>query len=197
MKNSYHHGNLKNELIETAIKIISEEGFDKLSLRNISSRCEVSHAAIYRHFDSKEKLIETCRSFVTEQMTQILENAVEGVDISTAEALKRLSSAYISFYSEHPTYYSFLYRNSSVRLVFSFESTQEDYPPLEIFKRVFRAYGRRINRTDGESLTCLIRLWSLLHGLTALVISKNVEWNGDWQKCLEQEFKDETDNFNR
>ena len=56
MKEHYHHGNLKKELIEVGIKIISEEGFDHLSLRNISKQCGVSHNAIYRHFDNKEQI---------------------------------------------------------------------------------------------------------------------------------------------
>lgn len=39
MNDTYHHGNLKNELIENAIRIISEKGFDGLSLRRISAQC--------------------------------------------------------------------------------------------------------------------------------------------------------------
>ena len=39
-----------------------------------------------------------------------------------------------------------------------------------------------------ESLTRLTRLWALLHGLTAFLISDNVQWNNEWQSCLEKEF---------
>ena len=185
MKDSYHHGNLKSELIETSIGIISEEGFEHLSLRNISSKCGVSHNAIYRHFDSKEQLIEACRNYVTECMMSQLERTVSDTELSSADALTKLSHTYISFYQAHPTYYSFLYRNSSVKLIFTLDENKDNYPPLEFFRRAYCAYGKEKKWDNAETLTHLTRLWSLLHGLTALVISQNVEWDKNWQKCLE------------
>ncbi|CAB1249504.1 HTH tetR-type domain-containing protein [Ruminococcaceae bacterium BL-6] len=184
MKDHYHHGNLKNELIETSIRIISEEGFDRLSLRNISTLCGVSHNAIYRHFDNKEQLIEACRNFVTESMVVHLTEALGDADYASAETLRKLSFAYVSFYQQHPTYYSFLYRNSSIKIIFSLEPIEANYPPLELFRKAYRAYGEQNKLTSEECLTHLTRLWSLLHGLVALVISPNVEWDENWQKCL-------------
>ena len=185
MKNSYHHGNLKHELIETSIRIISEQGFEQLSLRNISALCGVSHNAIYRHFESKEKLIAACREHVTECMMKQLNSVVEESNIVSGAELQWLSAAYISFYQQHPTYYSFLYRNAGVKLVFSTEKNEENYPPLELFRRVYSAYGALRGWKREEILIHLTRLWSMLHGLTALVISPNVEWNRDWQSCLD------------
>lgn len=185
MKDNYHHGNLKHDLIETSIRIISEEGFDRLSLRNISTLCGVSHNAIYRHFDNKEQLIATCREYVTERMMEQLNTTIEKIDISSGAALRHLSAAYISFYKQHPTYYSFLYRNSKVKLIFSTDAVEGNYPPLELFRKVYNAYGNCKGWEPEETLTHLTRLWSLLHGLTALVISPNVEWDGNWQKCLD------------
>ena len=53
MKDSYHHENLKHDLIETAIGVISEKGFESLSLSGLSTLCGVSHNAVYRHFENK------------------------------------------------------------------------------------------------------------------------------------------------
>ena len=61
MKGQYHHGNLKHDLIEFAIQTISEEGPERLSLRNISKQCGVSHNAIYRHFAGKDELMAACQ----------------------------------------------------------------------------------------------------------------------------------------
>ena len=77
MKDQYHHGNLKRDLIENAIQIISEYGFEQLSLRNIAKQCGVSHNAVYRHFESKEQLIDTCRNYVTDLLTEYLRNVVK------------------------------------------------------------------------------------------------------------------------
>lgn len=185
MKDGYHHGNLKQKLIEASIGIISEKGFDALSLRGVASLCGVSHNAVYRHFESKELLIAACREYVTERMVTELRAAIEGLPMSSGETLRRLSSAYISFYQRHPTYYSFLYRNSGVKLIFSTEEREGNYPPLELFRKAYFAYGKEKGWIPEEALTHLTRAWSLLHGLTALVISQNVEWDENWQKCLE------------
>lgn len=184
MKDSYHHGNLKHDLIETSIRIISEKGFDALSLRTISTLCGVSHNAIYRHFKNKEQLIAACQTYVTERMMEYLSEAIVGIDISSGEALYRFCTAYLSFYQQYPTYYSALYRNTDVKLVFSVQETAENYPPLELFHQLCFAYGARIGWAQEETLTRMTQSWSLIHGLTALVISSNVEWNQDWQKCL-------------
>lgn len=185
MKDSYHHGDLKHALIETAIGVISEKGFEALSLRGISALCGVSHNAVYRHFENKKQLIAACRAYVTQQLTECLCKTIEGIDSSSEEAIHRLSAAYISFYQQYPTYYSALYRNTDVKLVFSTEETDENYPPLALFCRTYIAYGETKGWTQEEIMTHLTRLWSLLHGLTALVISPNVEWDGNWQKCLD------------
>ena len=114
-----------------------------------------------------------------------LNTAIAGTDISSGTALRQLSAAYISFYKQHPTYYSFLYRNFKVKLIFSTDAVEGNYPPLELFREVYNAYGNCKGWEPEETLTHLTRLWSLLHGLTALVISPNVEWDGNWQKCLD------------
>lgn len=185
MKDGYHHGNLKHDLIEAGIRIISEKGFDALSLRAVASLCGVSHNAVYRHFESKELLIAACREYVTERLVGELRAAIDGLPVSSGESLSILSAAYISFYQQHPTYYSFLYRNSGVKLIFSTEEREGNYPPLELFRRAYCACGEEKGWTAAETLTHLTRAWSLLHGLTALVISQNVEWDENWQKCLE------------
>ena len=189
MKDSYHHGNLKHDLIEAAIGVISEKGFEALSLRRISALCGVSHNAVYRHFENKEQLISACRAYVTERLTEYLNEAIAGLDLSPEAALQRLSAAYLSFYEQYPTYYSALYRNTDAKLVFSADEAEGNYPPLELFRKTYSVYGETKGWTQEETMMHLIRLWSLLHGLTALVISPNVEWDGNWQKCLDNIIK--------
>lgn len=185
MKDNYHHGNLKNELIETSIHIISQEGFEHLSLRNISSQCGVSHNAIYRHFDTKDQLIETCQNYVTERLMEYLATAISDAALPSDTTLKNLCAAYVSFYEQHPTYYSFLYRNSSTKIYFSLDDTSDNYPPVVLFRQVYWTYGKQKYLSDQECLTRLTSLWSFLHGLVALIISPNVVWDGNWQLCLE------------
>src|SRR5262245_22012247 len=53
----YHHGDLKNALINAGIEILSEEGVSGLSLRKVAKRAGVSHSAPYARFPDKQYLI--------------------------------------------------------------------------------------------------------------------------------------------
>jgi AcrR family transcriptional regulator len=53
----YHHGNLRNELVATAVSIIERDGPEALTLRAVAKRLRVSQTAPYRHFASKEQML--------------------------------------------------------------------------------------------------------------------------------------------
>lgn len=188
MKEHYHHGNLKNELIEVGIKIISEEGFEHLSLRNISKQCGVSHNAIYRHFDDKEQMIDCCRAYVTETLTDYLNKSISELNPAEIDTLHTLGYAYIHFYKEHPTYFSFLYRNSSIRIVFTMDEIPDNYPPYEVFRKVYLAIAEKNGESKEDGLKQLLRYWSLMHGAISLLISPNVEFPGDTEDYLKDFF---------
>ena len=185
-KAHYHHGNLKQELLETSIRVISQEGFDALSLRKVSALCGVSHNALYRHFTNKEQLIEACRAYVTEALTKELSAALEGAEPASRAALEQLSELYVQFYRMHPTYYSFLYRNATVSIFVTLEEHKDNYPPFDLFRRSWLDYGTKLGLEADECLGRLVRLWSMLHGLVALLISPYVAWEGDWKRCFNE-----------
>ena len=53
---SYHHGNLKEELIACACRLCERDGYTKLSIRSLAKESGVSQTAPYRHFETKEAL---------------------------------------------------------------------------------------------------------------------------------------------
>ena len=106
MADQYHHGNLKSKLLEEAVTLISQDGLENLSLRRLATQCGVSHNAIYRHFDSKERLIDACRAYVMQELTRTLELTLSGLDESLPQTMEQLGTAYLDFYMRNPTYFS-------------------------------------------------------------------------------------------
>ena len=50
MSDKYHHGDLRNALIEEGIKMINTGGEESLSMRKLAEKCGVTMAAPYAHF---------------------------------------------------------------------------------------------------------------------------------------------------
>ena len=97
MSDNYHHGNLRQALIDAGIKIINESGEESLSLRKVAAKCNVSHAAPYAHFKDKDELIEAMKASVTQQFTETLTKAVE--DAPDAEsAILEMGKNYVLFF---------------------------------------------------------------------------------------------------
>ena len=55
--NPYHHGHLRETLLQAAIELIPELGPAGFTLREVARRAGVSHNAPYRHFEDKEELL--------------------------------------------------------------------------------------------------------------------------------------------
>ncbi|NBS67250.1 MAG: TetR/AcrR family transcriptional regulator, partial [Betaproteobacteria bacterium] len=54
---SYHHGNLREALLEAGLELLRKDGAESLGLRELARQAGVSRTAPYRHFESKEALI--------------------------------------------------------------------------------------------------------------------------------------------
>jgi AcrR family transcriptional regulator len=164
---TYHHGNLKKALIEAALEIIMREGIDNLSMRSVSKKIGVSHAALYRHFKSKEELVVAI-ALAGFQMLDVKLSTVNrksGTDPLTQLAAG--SKAYIAFAVAHPDYYRIMFREQ-IR-------NKTDYPTLfEAFDKLFKQTVGIItnyqvgHRVDAEITA--VAIWSLLHGYASLII---------------------------
>lgn len=189
-KEQYHHGNLKNALIEKAIELVNITGEDGLSIRGVAKKCGVSYAAPYAHFKSKEALLLACREYVSELFADRLTNAIADLDSTDPETLNVLGNAYIAFFQRHPTYYDFIFNGKETcKMVLTLDEVEGNYPPFEVFRKVCLALTKAYGISHEEGLARLIRCWSLVHGATALIISPNVQLNGDWNEYLKTLYK--------
>lgn len=181
----YHHGNLRNELIEKAIAIIIDKGEQGLSIRKVAGACGVTYAAPYSHFKSKEELLLACREYVSNLFAEHLSNSIADKDITKPETLNILGNAYIEFFKLHPVYYNFIFNNKETcKMVLTLDEVKDNYPPFEVFRKVCLALTESYGIPKQQGLARLIKCWSLVHGATALIISPNVELDGDWSEYL-------------
>ena len=186
MGDGYHHGNLRQALIDAGIKIINEEGESKLSLRKTAALCKVSHAAPYAHFANKEELVKAIKDSVTEQFTEDLTGAVEEAG-NAEEALLRMGKAYVCFFIRKPDYFRFLFGGQMiVAHINADREYKEDYPPFVLLKNTYLRYikEKKLKRSSEERELDIIDLWSRVHGLAALACMSGVTTSIDWEDKL-------------
>ena len=86
---TYHHGNLREELITRAIETIGEKGVEGLSLRQLAKDLGVSHAAPTRHFKNKAELLSAIVAMAYERLTEAV--AAGAGAASADEPIRRLN----------------------------------------------------------------------------------------------------------
>lgn len=178
----YHHGNLRNQLIESGIELLNEEGVKGFSLRKVAVKCGVSHAAPYSHFKDIDDLIAAMGKHVTEHFMEKLRAAINGHE-GSPQAIALLGKAYIDFFAENPQYFQFLFYHSGLIIDLDQEN-EKDYPPFALFRTTAYQFFRSKNVPEKEYPEKLIALWSVVHGIASLLSNSGIRYSGDWDKIF-------------
>ncbi|AKJ04384.1 TetR family transcriptional regulator [Archangium gephyra] len=175
-KPHYHHGDLRRALLDASLALISEEGFGALSLREVARRAGVTHAAPYRHFEHKEALLVA----VAEEGFRVMKARMQermARETSPEGRLVECGVAYVLFAMEHPAHF---------RVMFGPHFTQPPKlgPPggdLDSFGLLVDSItqGQRAGVFhEGEPLSLALTCWSLVHGLSSLLVDRKLEMAG-------------------
>ena len=188
MADGYHHGNLRQALIEAGIKIINESGEENLSLRKVAALCNVSHAAPYAHFKDKDELLEAIKNSVTERFMEELLNAVEGKPTAD-QAIIAMGRTYIQFFSSNPDYFAFIFgkQNINAHLKMNREY-KDDYPPFLLLRRMYLKHLEEngLEKTFEEQEIELIKIWSIVHGMASIACMKGIKSSVNWNDIDER-----------
>ena len=179
-RQTYHHKNLKNHLIEKGIEVVSVEGRGSFSLRKVAAACGVSHAAPYSHFQNKDDLLNAMHDYITDEFSKTLEDIITAHS-DNPDILAYLGKAYVMFFIKNPYYFSFLYAQSNMQIDLSFnEAGRQKYAPFETFKGLALSLMDKTTYPKEKQKDAVIALWSFIHGIASLATMKNVRYDEDW-----------------
>ncbi len=183
----YHHGDLRNSLIEAGIELINQEGTKQFSLRKVSALCGVSQAAPYSHFQSKEDLLEAMQDYVIKQFMEILENAIKPCANQTdPSTLVQMGKSYVMFFINNPQYFHFLFSQPCMEVNLSLDGDgRSNFPPFELLKTVALPIFRGMEMPKHKMEDAIISLWATVHGLASIATMKNVYYNKAWEDKIE------------
>lgn len=166
---SYHHGNLRAELLDTAILQLREVGTEELSLRALARAIGVSQTAPYRHFSDKSELLAAMATRGYRELLNAAHRAGARSGDNPREQLEAFAHAYVDYAAANPQLFKLMFGPSV--------QPAERYPELRAASRetlqlvediLERGIARGVFR-QLEDLTYMANAgWAGIHGIATL-----------------------------
>ena len=172
----YHHGNLKQALLDAADAILREDGVQGLKLRAIAKRAGVSHTAADPHFGDLGGLLSELAAIGFERLSEAMAQPLPA-DVPARANLsgQRIAHGYIGFALANPQLFVLMFRRDVL---------DRSRPRLQAATAMaFRALSSAAGALDGAPNAgplalpvagSLIGAWGLVHGIAMLAITDHL-----------------------
>ena len=180
-KVTYHHGDLRNALVETATELVRAAGGESFSLRDAAAKLGVSANATYRHFDSKSALLTAVADVGAQKMGQKMRREVEGAERQSEgrgaaavaiACFKATGRAYFAFAVEEPEIFRVMYGPHGVC-----QHTRQRAGLQLADPTAARLLGESVDRLVSAGIVAAeareggdVRAWTVFHGFSSLVV---------------------------
>lgn len=178
----FHHGNLRAELIDLAKAELSEHAPDEISLRDLALRLGVSTAAPYRHFNSKDDLLQAVAQSGLADMVAIYRSAAVA-DTSPRDRLRIGCRAYLDLATANPGLFDLLFFTRD----FAWSHDPPGERPASAFA-IFEGLVADVHPGADPKASRLhaIAAWSMLHGFAILRARGRIERIADIDAAEEE-----------
>ena len=187
---TYHHGNLKEELISSACKICEADGHGHMSLRSIAKEANVSQTAPYRHFKTKESLLAEVSKRGFDELTKRMSEALnkENNALSLEDQFLEMGLAYLEFGVEKRNIYDLMHSPSIQKADFP-ELLESAGGAFDVLVKILMKLHPEINENQ-LSQKCM-NYWAMMHGLIGILdIKPNSPTESDAAKAMINTKKD-------
>lgn len=167
-RRGYHHGNLREALIDAALLLLAEKGPGAFTIAEVARLAGVSSAAPYRHFRDAEALLAAVAERGFERFATVLTQAWTDGHPDALRAFEALGQAYLGFARREPALYTAMF---------------ESHLPLDAFPAlraaadgafaILREAAERVALALPEArrppaLMIALHMWALAHGIASL-----------------------------
>jgi AcrR family transcriptional regulator len=169
-KAAYHHGDLRQALLDAALAILEQEGLPGLTLRKVAARAGVSHAAPAHHFPNMQALATALATIAFDRFTASMAKARARAKPDPAAQVRAAGRGYLAFAELNPALF---------RLMFSAGDLAWDNPELDRAGAAAFAQLQGISapfadhlglKSDADRRELERLIWSSVHGFAHLAI---------------------------
>jgi AcrR family transcriptional regulator len=169
-RRGYHHGNLREALVEATLELIAEKGPAGFTIAEAARLAGVSPAAPYRHFRDAEALLAEVALRGFERFAAVLAAGWNNGLPDPMRAFEAIGRAYLAFARDEPAYYAAMFE---ARIAF------DAHPALltagDRAFAILRDAAERLTATlprerRPPSLMMALHIWSFSHGIASLFV---------------------------
>ena len=162
-KPAYHHGDLRNALIQSGIALLAELGPERISLRELAKRAGVSHNAPYQHFPDREALLAA----IAEEGYALLLQGMRAAAGTPQDGHLNAAAAYVRFAIAHPHHFRALFLPyDSARFESMHASALAVFDDLRV--RI-EAAQRAGSVRAGDARKLAFAIWAHVHGIAEII----------------------------
>ena len=167
-KKPYHHGKLRDALIDTALPLLAQRGVSDLSLREVAKAAGVSHAAPYRHFRDKTALIEAIAAAGYTRLMRACQQAEKRFPRDPEKQLIEAGMAYLLLAAENPEIVPLMFGGVALDSGGG-ELKHAAQSAFQSLRRVIENGQKAGIYKKAETLDLTLAAWSMVHGLSMLI----------------------------
>lgn len=171
-KTKYHHGDLRQALIDTATKMVEKDGVSSLSLRKLAEQVNVSRTAAYHHFTDKHDLLCAIAAKGFSHWHEMSEAISNDPQLTAQDKFRQFFLKYLQFAIDNSAIYELMFghqlwqsdsENTALKSV--------SYPCFQYQVEMTRVWQEQGVYPKSENPTRLAQVtWATMHGLAKLYI---------------------------
>jgi AcrR family transcriptional regulator len=169
----YHHGNLQEVLLESAISLIAEVGPAGFTLREVARRAGVSHNAPYRHFRDKDELLGRVAAQGYKELAKAMTEAA--ARHAPLDGLKQAGLAYVSFALRRPEHFTVMF-DAPLAKDSHPEAAEASERAFSVLVQLVRECQEKGEIPAGDELDFALLAWTMVHGIAKLAITQRLPY---------------------
>ena len=172
MKRGYHHGNLRQALVEAALALIAEKGPQGFTLSEAAKAADVTPAAVYRHFAGRDDLLAEVARQGFDIFAALLEYAFDEGRPSPLAAFEATGRAYLAFARKYPGHYQAMFE-SGLQPGKHPDLAQVSAKAREMMDRAAEHLARALPEGRPPARMISAHVWAVSHGVVELYLRGN------------------------
>lgn len=170
----YHHGDLRNALLQAGLEILDKEGIGAITLRAIAARAGVSHAAPAHHFDNVKGLMTALATIAFDRLHNSIQAAIDAAPKRTVEQVRAAGRGYLAFATSNPGLFKLMFNSSLLDHADPDLQRAGDCAYQQLLSVAAPAAAQRGAPGADDVSAVALQMWCTVHGFAHLLLEGQI-----------------------